>query len=260
MAVHTCLLFASVVDIVTSLWVYFARDMSFSTLAKAMYFPGVLSLAFVDDIGAFLRQIIGTQAVFTCVVYSGAAVALTYLLVYGCVGLGVGLGWTAKSQPASIPAQNHISITGFLRAAGEEIGWRCYLLPCLMSHFTPQMALLISGIAWGLFHVAVMILLTKKLKPEHPVRTTVVQCLSCVISAYPHGWLAIKARYSFWPSTLLHFWWNRLNPQVLGSIYTNTPGTYCGPQWKINGEGLSGCVVMLPIALLMSLELNHALY
>ncbi|XP_033755469.1 uncharacterized protein LOC117338291 [Pecten maximus] len=205
-------------------------------------------------------QIAGTQSVYTSVVYSVVAVVVTYVLVYGCVGLGVCLGWTAKSKPSSVPTQNHISITGFIRAAGEEMGWRCYLLPCLMSQLTPQVALLISGIAWGLFHVAVMILLTKKLKTEHPVRTVIVQCVSCVMSAYPHGWLAIKASYSVWPSTLLHFWWNRLNPHVLGSIYTNTPGVYYGHQWKINGEGLSGCVVMVPIAVLVSMDLNQALW
>ncbi|XP_060066214.1 uncharacterized protein LOC132546513 [Ylistrum balloti] len=260
MAAYTCLLFATVVDTVTSIWVYVARDMPLSIIAQVMYLPGAMSLAFVDYVSAFLWQIIGRQSFYTSVIFSGMAIVMTYVLVYGCVGLGVSLGWAVKTKPAPLPARNPVSITGFLRAAGEEIGWRCYLLPCLMAYFTPQIALLISGIAWGFFHVAVMILLTKKLKTEHPVRTIVVQCLSCVISAFPHGWLAIKASYSMWPSTLLHCWWNSLNPRVLGSIYTNTPGTYCGPQWKINGEGLSGCIIMLPVALFICLELNQVVY
>ncbi|XP_069112599.1 uncharacterized protein [Argopecten irradians] len=260
MNVNTCLLYAALVDVVTSLWVFVARDMSFPTLAKAMYLPGVLSLAFVDDVGAYLWQIMGTQSFYKSVVYCAVAIVLTYVLVYGCVGLGIGLGWTAKSQPVSVTVQKRMSVTGFLRAAGEEMGWRCYLLPCLMSLFTPPVALFISGIAWGLFHVAVMILLTKRLKTELPVRTIVVQCLACVFCAYPHGWLAIKSGYSIWPSTFLHFWWNHLNPHVLGSIYTNTPGVYYGQQWKMNGEGLTGCVVMLPVAVLISLELNQDFY
>ena len=50
-----------------------------------------------------------------------------------------------------------------------------------------------SGICWGLFHVPVMILLTKKLKPDHPYLTVAIQCLSCLLSAFPHSWVAIKS-------------------------------------------------------------------
>ena len=42
-------------------------------------------------------------------------------------------------------------------------------------------------------------------------------------------------RYSFWASTVLHYVWNSVNPDVLGSIYTQTPGKYTGSQWLING-------------------------
>ena len=32
---------------------------------------------------------------------------------------------------------------GFLRAAGEELGWRSFLLPCLMTMFDPTMSMII---------------------------------------------------------------------------------------------------------------------
>ena len=37
-------------------------------------------------------------------------------------------------------------VTGFLRAAGEELGWRCYLLPALIQHYGTLPALAIRYI------------------------------------------------------------------------------------------------------------------
>ena len=44
----------------------------------------------------------------------------------------------------------------------------------------------------------------------------------------------------------MHYTWNRLNPVVLGSVYTNRPGKVIGPQWLVNGEGVAGCLATLP--------------
>jgi MFS-type transporter involved in bile tolerance (Atg22 family) len=52
-----------------------------------------------------------------------------------------------------------------------------------------------SSIVWGLFHVPVMILLTNRLKPSRPYITVIVQSVSCLLSAFPHGWLAVKSGY-----------------------------------------------------------------
>ena len=56
-------------------------------------------------------------------------------------------------------------------------------------------------------------------------------------------------RFSLWAPTVMHFTWNRLNPVVFGSIYTQDQGKIKGSQWLINGEGLGGCIVMAPVAL-----------
>lgn len=57
----------------------------------------------------------------------------------------------------------------------------------------------------------------------------------------------------------MHWFWNIYNPTVLGSIYTNTPGQYTGRQWLINGEGLVGCLVLLPIAAAVVFDLEYQL-
>ena len=40
------------------------------------------------------------------------------------------------------------------------------------------------------------------------------------------GWIAIRSNYSLWPAATMHFAWNRINPYLLGSIYTNAPGKH----------------------------------
>ena len=59
-----------------------------------------------------------------------------------------------------------------------------------------------------------------------------------------------------WPPAVMHAVWNTLNPKVLGSIYAQSPGEFKGEQWKINGEGLAGCLVYLPICALVIYDLR----
>ncbi|WAR13212.1 hypothetical protein MAR_027392 [Mya arenaria] len=179
---------------------------------------------------------------------------------------------SAEVQGAAIHRHNRNYVMGFLRAAGEEVGWRCFLLPCLLDvyNYRYDQALVISlkrnncsiasGLVWGLFHVPVMALLTRLKRPDQPYATVTVQCLSCLLAAFPHGWVAIKTGHSLWGASVMHWFWNIYNPRTLGSIYTNTPGRYCGPQWKINGEGLAGCIVLAPVAILVCWELANPIF
>jgi len=97
-----------------------------------------------------------------------------------------------------------------------------------------------------------MMLLTHKLKPKHPNITVLVQCVAVALAAFPHGYVAIISGYSVWPSTIMHFLWNRINPVLFGSIYTQKAGIILGPQWLINGEGLMGIIVGVPFAIYFS--------
>jgi membrane protease YdiL (CAAX protease family) len=171
------------------------------------------------------------------------------------------IGWgqfrRQETTLLAIHEHNRNLFYGWMRALGEEIGWRSYLLPSLLSHFHPFIALNISGIVWGLYHVPVMILLCNQpqCKVQYPIRTIIVQCLSCWISAFVYGWIGIQCQYSAIPPTMAHFVWNRINPMLLGSIYTNTPGWMNGEQWKINGEGLMGCIVYFFAAMIVVIQL-----
>jgi len=101
-----------------------------------------------------------------------------------------------------------------------------------------------------------MVLLTHKLKPQRPKITVLVQFAAVALAAFPHGYVSIISGFSLWPSTIMHFLWNRINPVLLGSIYTQTSGYIIGQQWKINGEGLMGCIIGVPFALFFCWQLS----
>ncbi len=97
------------------------------------------------------------------------AVALPICSVAACAALSVGVGWavpTLQPRAEDTAAKGHTSASAaavlfsFCRAAGEELGWRCWLLPRLDTiatvHASTTHAVLghswISthiGVAWG---------------------------------------------------------------------------------------------------------------
>ena len=255
--------YSAVVLVITAVWVRVLRHKSFPFLAYAMFFPSavavVSSLLVSADLPQFVslafavREVKHLFAVTQNMVYGAL---LDVCVIGGCAGLAVALQWGQYVQTSgrgAVHEHNRNMLSGFIRAAGEEVGWRSYLLPQLMACYSPAVALLISGIVWALFHIPIMILLVKKLGVKRPGLTVLVQSASCCLAAFPFGFVAVRSEYSVWPAAFMHFFWNRLNPLVLGSIYTNKNGMIVGEQWKINGEGLLGCIVYIPVVCLVLL-------
>ncbi|CAF1405660.1 unnamed protein product [Rotaria sp. Silwood1] len=248
---------------VTGLWVYIYRHRSFTFLALAMFFPSIFAITIHIYHGSFISFItfllINPQ--WSTVYWSIIGCLISIFTIIICCLLNYIFGWakfcSKKEKFLSVHEHNSKLIYGWIRAMGEEIGWRSYLLPGLLIHFHPIIALNISGIVWGLYHLPIMILLCfqPQSKVKYPIRTIIVQCMSCWISAFFYGWIAIQCKYSMIPPTMIHFIWNQINPRLLGSIYTNTPGWMIGQQWKINGEGLIGCFVYFILAIIILIQL-----
>ncbi|CAF0762806.1 unnamed protein product [Adineta ricciae] len=248
--------------VTTTVWVHTYRHQSFTFLALAMFFPTLFAVLIhiyhssLTDFVSFLLL----KPQWSTFNWSICCALLPVVTVLVCCLMNYSIGWgTFRRQNelfTSIHEHNRNLFFGWIRALGEEIGWRSYLLPGLLTHFHPIIALNISGLVWGLYHVPVMILLAyhSQSKVQHPIRTILVQCASCWISAITYGWIGMQCRYSMIPPTMMHFVWNRINPFLLGSIYTNTPGWMNGEQWKINGEGLMGCIVYLVLAIIILVQ------
>jgi membrane protease YdiL (CAAX protease family) len=155
------------VTIVTSVWVYALRARGFSFLALAMFIPGLFALVATianDDLGSFISRACFGQPVVAISghsyeVHSVAALGFAVMLPVTCVaacgclsilcGLATPVRLHRSASSTPVHAHNLNLMSGFARAAGEELGWRCWLLPQLLAHHSPMFALLLSGIAWG---------------------------------------------------------------------------------------------------------------
>lgn len=243
----------------TTVWVYVYRHRSFTFLALAMFFPGLLAFVFNLAHGTLVHFVsfLFFNPQWSTIFWAIFASLSSIMIVVLCCLINYAIGWgefhREKITSLAVHEHNRNLFFGWIRALGEEIGWRSYLLPGLLIHFHPFIALNISGLVWGLYHLPIMILLSTH--SHYPIRTIVVQCVSCWISAFVYGWIAIQCHYSVLPATMAHFVWNRINPFLLGSIYTNTQGWISGEQWKINGEGLMGCLVYLIPAAMITIQL-----
>jgi membrane protease YdiL (CAAX protease family) len=229
-----------------------------------MFFPSLLAIAMNIYHGSFLRflSFLFLHPQWSTIYWSIFAGISSIVIVIVCCLMNYLISWgefrRKEMTSSGIHEHNRDLLSGWIRALGEEIGWRSYLLPSLLIHFHSIIALNISGIVWGLYHVPVMILLCNRseYKVQYPIRTIFVQFLFCWISAFIYGWIGIQCQYSVIPPTMAHFVWNQINPMVLGSIYTNTPGIMNGEQWKINGEGLMGCIVYFFAAIMVVIQLS----
>jgi membrane protease YdiL (CAAX protease family) len=86
-------------------------------------------------------------------------------------------------------------------AAGEEIGWRGWLLPKLMPLGTVP-ALIVSGVIWGLWH-APLILLGYNYADAPGWIGLLMMVGVCILAGGVFGWLRIRSD-SVWPAALAH--------------------------------------------------------
>ena len=101
-------------------------------------------------------------------------------------------------------------------AAGEEIGWRGYLLTRLMDSGWPR-PVLISGLVWGLWHVPLIV--TGQYASGGSAWLAVpIFVLNITVAAYLFAALRL-ASGSVWPAILLHGSWNAI---IQGVFDTST--------------------------------------
>jgi hypothetical protein len=132
--------------------------------------------------------------------------ALALLLMPLCYAAAIRLAsWLDGTDPRGLSGSSSF---GFLAASfawlivvtsGEEIGWRGYALPRMLSAgMSPMAASLILGAAWGLWHLPLYVLPGGS-SLGYPVFFALAMGQSLVYTA-----LALRARGSLVPAVLLH--------------------------------------------------------
>ncbi len=110
------------------------------------------------------------------------------------------------------------ALQDFKYAAGEEIGWRGYMLTRLVDSKIPA-PILISGLVWGLWH-APLIVSGQYASGPHPFLSVCLFIVGIVAAGYVFAWLRLSSG-SIWPCIWGHGAWNAI---IQGAFDRSTAG------------------------------------
>jgi membrane protease YdiL (CAAX protease family) len=116
------------------------------------------------------------------------------------------------------------TIVGILTAAGEEIGWRGYMLTRLIHAGIPY-PVLASGVIWGLWHVPIVLGVGYAAGPS-PAASAVL----LVVLATAFGVVFARLRLqtgSVWPAIVLHGAWNSIIQSAFDAARTGGDNSAC---------------------------------
>jgi membrane protease YdiL (CAAX protease family) len=116
------------------------------------------------------------------------------------------------------------SIYGLLWAAGEQIGWRGYLLTRLMDAGVPQ-PVLVSGLIWAVWQIP-LVLSGQYASSGHPRLSALLFIVNIVAFGYVTARLRLQSG-SVWPAVLVHSSWNAVIQGVFDAS-TQNAGIWVG--------------------------------
>lgn len=164
----------------------------------------------------------GLHPAVSVLLWSAAAIIATVLLVMFSVAVAIALGlleadWTFpaladSAAQSGVPAAALVLlqvvaipvaavVPNGLFAAGEEIGWRGYMLPRLVRLTGVPVAVLSSGAVWGLWHAPVILLGYNYARPG--VDGLLLMVIGCVCVGAWLSWLRLRGG-SVWPAIFAH--------------------------------------------------------
>lgn len=169
-----------------------------SFVARAVLREGIADVSF---------RLVGPEALRTMVA------AVVFPLVVGTIAYGTAwaTGLVAFTTPhggffLNLGRAVVLGCTlGVLSGAGEEIGWRGYMLTRLVDAGIPK-PLLASGIIWALWHFP-LILSGQYAAGPHPGISAAIFLVDVIGIAFVIGVLRLRSG-SVWPAALLHGAWN----------------------------------------------------
>ncbi|BCY17373.1 abortive infection protein [Leptolinea sp. HRD-7] len=133
------------------------------------------------------------------------------------------------------------AIVGLISAAGEEIGWRGFMVPRLVQSGV-KYPLIISGLIWGAWHIPGVLSGIYSSSPNR-VLSSLFFMLFAVGLSILWGRLRLKTG-SVWPAMLGHAAWNQAIPVFTRYFPEEVPGVWLNE---------SGLLVVISIMLLIIL-------
>jgi CAAX protease family protein len=138
------------------------------------------------------------------------------------------------------------TIIGALFAAGEEIGWRGYMLTRLIDAGVPR-PVLASGLIWGLWHIP-LVLAGVYVAGSSPIVSAVI----LMVSVTSVGFVIARMRLetgSIWPAIALHGAWNST---IQGAFDSATTSSGAGATLWVGEAGILTAIALVVAAVLFS--------
>jgi len=168
-------------------------------------------------------------------------------LAYGAAWLTGLLGFQGGAVAFLVglaSAATWLAVLGLFLAAGEEIGWRGYMLTRLIDAGVPR-PVLASGLIWGVWHLPLILAGIYAAGPS-PALSAVL----FMVSVTSFGYILARMRLetgSIWPVIFAHSAWNRI---IQGPFDGATKGANAA-LWT--GEsGIFTVIVLVVVAVLVS--------
>lgn len=203
----------------------------------AIFIPALIVAATVGVAGLF-----GWIAL-DLVHFSGYAESLEAMLPAGSDVTLPPIGILIIAQLAAIPVG---AIFNSVVAAGEEIGWRGWLLPALRP-LGVWPALLFSGMIWGLWHAPLILLGYNFGLTDW--RGVALMTVGCMAWGVLFGWLRLRTG-SVWPSALGH---GALNASASMVLLVAAAGAPVDPA-LVSPLGAAGWIVIAIIAVVLAVS------
>lgn len=154
--------------------------------------------------------------------YAAAAVIIPFLYL----GLSYGIYWLlSKGSLSGQLYSNSIGIllllipSSLITAAGEEIGWRGFLLPKMTETWNLKIAIFFSGLIWAVWHYPLIIAgLYQAGTPlwyQLPVFTIEIFAITAILAV-----LRLRSK-SVWPAIILHASHNYFDQVIFAPLTNN---------------------------------------
>lgn len=212
----------------------FTHPTRFAALGGTLYLLGVFAPALVaisltgardgvDDVRTLLRRVIAWAVTPRYYAFAILFYPLTRLAGAALQRIVLGVWPNAASEPLGV-----MLVATFLSApvqAGEEIGWRGFLLPRLSARVGLPVASLLVGVVWAAWHLPFFFMAgTDKTGQPFPAYLAGLTALSVAM-----GWLYWRTRGSLLLTMLMHAAVNNLRPMAMPPLAAGTPFAVRGP-------------------------------
>jgi uncharacterized protein len=130
-----------------------------------------------------------------------------------------------------------------LFAAGEELGWRGYMLTRLIDAGVPR-PILASGLIWGLWHIP-LVLAGLYAAGSSPVLSAVLLMVTATSFSYVLARMRLETG-SIWPAIILHGAWN----SIIQTAFD--PATAPGAKLWVGESGILTALTLVTAAFIFS--------